>query len=78
MHGFRLSSCLQNVAALIGLTLTLGTLGCNKPLFPEDMPRSQYERYSQLRGRQRQAPDDERYGGDRSDLRERLKPLGEP
>lgn len=78
MHGSRLSFRALMAISLAGLALGTSLTGCNKPLFPEDMPRSQYERYSQLRGRQRQAPDSDLYGGDRAELRERLKPLGEP
>ncbi len=52
-----------------------GLLGCEKPLFPEDVPRSQYERYNQLRGETRVYKRTNPYGYEEPNLRERLRPL---
>ncbi len=49
--------------------------GCQKPLFPEDLPRTQYERYQTLRGKYRSAQEQNVYGGNQPALRERLAPL---
>lgn len=60
--------------------MTMGVLyGCTDTLFPENLPRSQYDRYSQLRGRDlpgttAEAP----LGMEKQVLRERLRPLSEP
>ncbi|MCW5853841.1 MAG: hypothetical protein KIT87_27485 [Anaerolineae bacterium] len=64
------------LAALSTGFLALG--GCEKPLFPEDMPRSPYERYQVLRGQQRTAVRENTFGGKEPAIRERLRPLGEP
>jgi hypothetical protein len=59
----------------MGMTM-LG--GCEKQLFPEDVPRSPYARYDTLRGRHRAAQQENAYGGTQPALRERLRPMGEP
>lgn len=38
-------------AALIALALVGALAGCEQQLFPENLPRNQYERYDRLRGR---------------------------
>jgi hypothetical protein len=57
------------------LVAALLTLGCQKPLFPENVPRTQYERYQTLRGKYRSAKEKNIYGGSQPALRERLAPL---
>ncbi|MBI1337445.1 MAG: hypothetical protein GC164_10840 [Phycisphaera sp.] len=63
----------------IGLILLVGFVllgvGCAKQLFPEDLPRSQYERYSQLRGDYRPMSERNAYGIEKPALRDRLRPL---
>ena len=57
--------------------VTLGVLavgGCEKPLFPENMPRTQYERYDRLRGKYIPGQQMNAYGGGQPALRERLSP----
>ena len=49
-------------------------MGCEKPLFPDNMPRTQYERYDRLRGRYIPAEQANAYGGAEPALRERLSP----
>ena len=51
-----------------------GLGGCEKPLFPESMPRTQYERYDRLRGRYIPSQQMNAYGGAQPALRERLAP----
>lgn len=50
--------------------------GCEKPLFPENMPRTQYERYDRLRSRYVPTEQVNAYGGSEPALRERLSSLG--
>lgn len=61
------------LAGVLGLAVMLS--GCEKPLFPPTLPRSQYERYLILHGRYRQAKQENAFGGEEPALRERLKPL---
>jgi hypothetical protein len=61
---------------VLGGVLALG--GCAKQLFPEDVPRSPYERYQMLRGQDRPKTYVDVFGVERPALRERLKPLGQP
>lgn len=63
--------CTQIVLALVALA---GLAGCEKPLFPDDLPRTQYERYDRLRGRYVPAQQSNRFGGTEPALRERLSP----
>lgn len=60
----------------LGLTF-LSLTGCNQSLFDDETPRSQYERYSLLRGEYRPMRESNRAGLDRPNLRERLAPLEE-
>jgi len=61
------------------MALSLPMLGgCEKQLFPENVPRSPYARYDTLRGRHRAAQEQNAYGGTQPALRERLRPMGEP
>ena len=52
----------------------LGLCGCEKPLFPRDLPRTQYERYDRLRGQYIPAESINEFGGFEPALRERLSP----
>lgn len=65
------------VAAAAMAVVMLGG-GCAKQLFPEDVPRSPYERYQMLRGQDRPKTYTDVFGVERPALRERLKPLGQP
>jgi hypothetical protein len=49
--------------------------GCQKPLFPEELPRTQFERYQTLRGKYRRSKEENAYGARQPPLRERLAPL---
>ena len=59
--------------ACVGLGM-LGLCGCEKPLFPRDLPRTQYERYDRLRGQYIPAESINEFGGFEPALRERLSP----
>lgn len=48
--------------------------GCEKALFPENLPRTQYERYDRLRGRYVPKDQQNAYGGAEPALRPRLTP----
>lgn len=65
-------------ATLLWLGLALSVPGCEKPLFPETLPRSPYERYMTLRGQHRPMTEEGPTGQEQPALRERLKPLGQP
>ena len=65
--GFRLLGGLA-VACLLAF-------GCQKPVFPEDQPRTPYERYQALRGQERPAKTTDAFGNPQPDLRGRLTPL---
>ena len=65
-------------AMLAGAVLSVALLGCEKPLFPKDTPRSPYERYERLHGQARPTTEYDAYGGEQPALRERLRPLGQP
>jgi len=69
-------TCGMRIIPLIAIILLLG--GCEKALFPDNTTRSPYERYDAIRGRQRQAHEENAYGGSQPAIRDRLKPLGEP
>ncbi|NBC10848.1 MAG: hypothetical protein GVY24_03820 [Planctomycetes bacterium] len=66
---------------LAGVWLALGTLaagGCADPLFPENMPRSPYDRYLALRGQSRPEVELDVNGREKPALRRRLAPLDTP
>lgn len=52
----------------------LGMGGCQQPLFPEQMPRTQYERFDRLRGVYTPKESVGPYGDPVPALRERLQP----
>lgn len=52
--------------------------GCEEALFSKEEPRSPFDRYMLLRGRQRPATSTNVWGGEEPALRERLKPLNSP
>ena len=53
----------------------LVTVGCEKALFTEKLPRTQYERYQILRGQYRPSTEQNAFGAEQPALRERLAPL---
>ncbi len=70
---------LRRLAILAILGAAAASLnGCNRPLFPENLPSSQYSRYNQLHGQQQSARQTGANGEDQPDLRERLRPLDQP
>ena len=68
-------------ASLVAGLLAAATLGLgacrDARLFPEEQPRSQYQRYSDLRGHERQAKTTNAWGQERKALEQRLRPLGQ-
>jgi hypothetical protein len=48
------------------------TGGCQRPLFPKDEPRTQYDRYDAIRGELPDARVTDRYGNPRENVRARL------
>lgn len=57
------------------MAIATAVTGCEKPLFPSNMPRTQYERYDEMRGNYTPAETvDPATGMRRPALRERLSP----
>ncbi|MAE59989.1 MAG: hypothetical protein CMJ49_01385 [Planctomycetaceae bacterium] len=72
MHGCtQVKRCLS-----IGLVClaAVSFAGCERALFPENLPRTQFERYDRLRGRYVPTERYDRYGDTSPALRERLTP----
>lgn len=65
------------VCALLMMAGVLCLGGCQKALFPDDEPRTQYERYDRLRGRYRPVEQRNAYGQIEPALRGRLAPYRE-
>ncbi len=63
---------------LVRLTLLsvalMGVWGCEQALFPEEMPRTQFERYDRMHGRYVPAEIASPTGRNKTALRERLTP----
>jgi len=55
---------------LVGLMLG----GCSRPLFPENLPRTQYERFDRVRGTYAPSERQGQYGDPVPALRDRLTP----
>ena len=60
------------------LAVVIAASGCQRTLFDNKLPRTQYERYQVLRGQYRPAAMRNAYGGQMPALRERLSPLEQP
>lgn len=69
MQGLRRIVCAAALTAM-----ALGTLGCQGALFPENEPRTQYERYDRLRGRYTPTERRNAFGQVEPALRDRLSP----
>ncbi len=59
---------------LVGGLMLVCSAGCEPALFPEQLPRTQYERYDRLRGRHAPKERTDMYGVATPALRERLSP----
>lgn len=60
-------------APLAAAVVALGaTAGCQRALFPENAPRTQYERYDMMRNRYTPAEEPDVFGKPRKALRARL------
>jgi hypothetical protein len=57
---------------LAGVAALAGSSGCEKPLFPKDEPRTQYDRYDAIRGELPAARVTDQYGNPRENVRARL------
>jgi hypothetical protein len=70
----------QKLWIIVASCVFIGTMvgGCETQLFPDNLPRSPYERYDSLRGRNRPMSEQNAYGGTQPSVRNRLKPLGSP
>jgi hypothetical protein len=62
---------IAGVAAML-----FGSTGCEQALFPPNLPRSQYERFTYQREGMTAEQQESAMGGTEIDLRSRLKPLG--
>jgi len=61
----------MTAAALMGLS----AVGCQKQPLVSELPRTPYERYMALRGRERPATHRDHQGLEQRNARERLRPL---
>ena len=59
------------VSALLG---SVAAVGCNKPLFPENSARTQFETYDRLRQQSTPLEEEDEFGQKRPALRARLAP----
>ncbi len=57
------------------MALVCGVAGCQKQLFPQGAPRSQYDRYAMLRGKMSPEKRTNQFGVEEPALRDRLAPL---
>jgi hypothetical protein len=57
---------------MAGAGLCLLAPGCVKPLFPDDEPRTQFDRYDRVRGDLPEARVTDQYGRPRENVRARL------
>ena len=58
----------------VALAAALVGSGCNKPLFPEDSARTQFETYDKLRQQSTPLEEEDEFGQKRPALRARLAP----
>ena len=65
----------QMIRVTLGLMGVGCLIGCEKPLFVQNQPRTPYERYQVLRHQGRPATEENAYGGQEPALRQRLEPL---
>jgi len=72
MHLYFAKLCLP---VFLGVLFSL--IGCEKPLFPPNLPRTPYERYQSLHGEYRSATEQNSFGGQQPALRDRLRPLSQ-
>jgi hypothetical protein len=54
--------------------VALSAAGCNKPLFPENSARTQFETYDRLRQQSTPLEEEDEFGQKRPALRARLAP----
>jgi hypothetical protein len=57
---------------IIGLLIFVGLCGCQKPLFPKDAPRTQYETYDRMRNKNAPLQEPDVFGNPQPALRARL------
>jgi hypothetical protein len=70
------SACLTRLIACAAVTasVALSAAGCNKPLFPENSARTQFETYDRLRQQSTPLEEEDEFGQKRPALRARLAP----
>jgi Tfp pilus assembly protein PilV len=66
---------MRTVSALVMTISVLGVCGCQKPLFPKDAPRTQYEAYDRMRSRYTPLEEPDVFGNPQPALRARLSPM---
>jgi hypothetical protein len=60
--------------AAVTASVALSAAGCNKPLFPENSARTQFETYDRLRQQSTPLEEEDEFGQKRPALRARLAP----
>lgn len=64
--------CMACAGIALGAAMVFG--GCNKPLFPENSARTQFETYDRLRQQSTPLEEEDEFGQKRPALRARLAP----
>jgi len=57
---------------VLACVVMVAPMGCRKPLFPKDEPRTQYDRYDRIRGEWVPATVTDQYGQPEENVRARL------
>ncbi len=68
----KVTRCMACMCIAIGAATVCG--GCNKPLFPENSARTQFETYDRLRQQSTPLEEEDEFGQKRPALRARLAP----
>jgi len=68
----KVTRCMACMGIALGAAIVCG--GCNKPLFPENSARTQFETYDRLRQQSTPLEEEDEFGQKRPALRARLAP----
>ncbi|MFM8874076.1 MAG: hypothetical protein ACKOV8_09240 [Phycisphaerales bacterium] len=67
-------ACARAAMAVGAIAAAVGPLGCAKPLFPENAPRTQFEKFDSMRSGAAPAEEPDIFGRPQPALRARLTP----
>jgi hypothetical protein len=66
----------RDLAAGVGLVALLALAGCQKPLFPANSPRTQFDRFDEVRNQSAPQYVQDEFGRRRPNIKGRLEPKG--